>query len=1073
MLFSGLESTKSLTKCVSLLGNYLGPNCMSRFRIVSITSFFLLVSCFLSIHSAWAINDLELVSIDAPVAASTFYTENQEVVLTVKNNSSNFSSSNYRAVVFVDGQFVGEGAGSSGIGAGSSISFSTGVKVNLSKIGEHQIEVILSRAVDPDISNNTKSITVVSAPATGSTTEITSFPYTEDFESGAGDWTAFAYNAFGNSPTNGYKSDFVLGTPTTSSTVDPQYIDSAGGGSNSWRTSATVFGFFDASAPFRYSSDAYLQVVSPVFDLTSFGAVEISLEVLWESPFSADGAVLQQSIDDGITWVNVGSNGDPNNWFTEGAVSSLTAAGAGGEGWAGYKSAGTIVPGPSAVTPYDSAGGMGYASSGSLGSTDWVTAKNIISGGAKKRLRILFTSIRTGANATQARILDEGFAFDDISITAVANSNLTDSLVNDVDSDGRIDPGDTVQYTEVFTNSTSSSFNSLVLNDPFTDSNLSLVAGSVTTSVGSVTTGNTGGDTTVSVNVGTLAAGASVTVTYQAVVGTLPATPATTLCAQVSATATELSATVLSIDPDATATSFAAVKTCFDSFFDSNNDGSPDTDTDGDGLFDNQEADAGTDPNVQDTDGDGDNDFVEVTNGTDPLEPNSKSMSLGSEVCTEWNGFVSDITQILELKNVSSTDITVRTRLLDQFGAQKDSLDVAIIAGRQYDLIVNMMNGFVANQYGTVCAAILSGPADSLDGQLINYIFNGTSYTLAFVEQLVPAKTGDQFVSWNNLQASLDPSEANDFVSSWIQISNSTGTNKTGSLKLYDSEGVLLKNLANVFIPGSSRIDFSTHDLGSTLIGLAVWSPDDTSAGFRVRLRRYYLNDAFGVATGFNAINSVQARVGLGSKLVIPVITNAKTAVVELSNTTSSSVNVAVRATNPDGSVATLPTSNVFIPAMGTRHVVFSDVLTNGTGALLVDSDTVSSVIATAYFYGRGATGNLTFSEAVPMLVNGGMTIQNSYNSFLGQSCRGLFANKTSTTQSGTVDMTRFDGTSLISGLNINIPGDGTFEVDLCSNETQEAYGQVKLTPATPGNISGIISRRNSQGTVEFSLTLK
>ena len=973
---------------------------------------------------------------------------------------------------FFDGEFVGEGYGSSSIAPGATAQVHSAVKLNLSKIGEHQIDVILARAEDPDISNNTKSITVVSAPATGSATEVTSFPYTEDFESGAGDWTAFSYNRFGNSPSSGYKTDFVLGTPTATADVNPQYIDSAGSGSNSWRTSATVFGFSDPSAPFIYTSDTYLQVVSPVFDLSSHGAVEVSLDVLWESAFFDDGAVLQQSIDDGATWVNVGDVGVGTNWYTGSAVSSLTAAGADGEGWAGYKTAGTGTS-SSAVTPYDSAGGGGYASSGSLGSTDWVTAKNIISGGSKKRLRVLFTSSSSGLGSSGATPRDEGFAFDNISITPVANSSLTDTLATDVDSDGRIDPGDTVQYTEVFTNSTSSSFTNLVLTDLLTDSNLSLVVGSVTTSAGSVVAGNTVGNTSVTVNVGTLAAGSSVTVTYQAVVGTLPATPATSVCSQVQATATELASAVLSIDPDATASSTVAEKTCFDSFLDSNNDGNPDTDSDGDGLFDNQEADAGTDPNVQDTDGDGDNDFVEVSNGTDPLEPNSKTVSLGSEICTEWNGFVSDITQILELKNISSTTITVRARLLDQFGAQKDSLDVAIIGGRQYDLIVNLMNGFASNQYGTVCASILSGPADSLDGQLINYIFNGSSYTLAFVEQLVPARTGEQFVSWNNVQASLDPAEANDFVSSWIQISNSTATNRTGALKLYDSEGVLLKNLANVFIPASSRIDFSTHELGSTLIGLAVWSPDDAAAGFRVRLRRYYLNDVFGSATGFNAINSVQARVGLGSRLVLPVITNAKTAVVELSNTTSSSVNVAVRATNPDGSVATLPTSNVFIPAMGTRHVVFSDVLTNGTGALLVDSDTVSSIIATAYFYGRGASGNLTFSEAVPMLISGGMSIQNSYNSFLSQSCRGLFANKTSTAQSGTVDMTRFDGTSLISGLNINIPGNGTFEVDLCSNESQEAYGQVKLTPATPGNISGIIARKNSQGTVEFSLSLK
>jgi gliding motility-associated-like protein len=44
-------------------------------------------------------------------------------------------------------------------------------------------------------------------------------------------------------------------------------------------------------------------------------------------------------------------------------------------------------------------------------------------------------------------------------------------------------------------------------------------------------------------------------------------------------------------------------------------------DTDGDGLFDAQEATLGTDPTNPDTDGDGFTDGTEVGNGTDPLDP--------------------------------------------------------------------------------------------------------------------------------------------------------------------------------------------------------------------------------------------------------------------------------------------------------------------------------------------------------------------------------------------------------------------------------------------------------------------
>lgn len=48
-----------------------------------------------------------------------------------------------------------------------------------------------------------------------------------------------------------------------------------------------------------------------------------------------------------------------------------------------------------------------------------------------------------------------------------------------------------------------------------------------------------------------------------------------------------------------------------------------DTDSDGDGLTDAEEAELGTDPNNHDTDGDGDADLAEVHFGSDPLDPAS------------------------------------------------------------------------------------------------------------------------------------------------------------------------------------------------------------------------------------------------------------------------------------------------------------------------------------------------------------------------------------------------------------------------------------------------------------------
>src|SRR5690349_19356025 len=54
------------------------------------------------------------------------------------------------------------------------------------------------------------------------------------------------------------------------------------------------------------------------------------------------------------------------------------------------------------------------------------------------------------------------------------------------------------------------------------------------------------------------------------------------------------------------------------------------TDSDGDGLFDDDEVNVyGTDPNNPDTDGDGIDDGQEVFNGTNPLDPNDPAPAGG------------------------------------------------------------------------------------------------------------------------------------------------------------------------------------------------------------------------------------------------------------------------------------------------------------------------------------------------------------------------------------------------------------------------------------------------------------
>ncbi len=89
-----------------------------------------------------------------------------------------------------------------------------------------------------------------------------------------------------------------------------------------------------------------------------------------------------------------------------------------------------------------------------------------------------------------------------------------DSLLTDNDGNGVPSPGDVLLYTVTITNTGATAAGSVTFSDS-PDPNTSLVVGSVTTTQGTVTSGNTGGDTTIGVDIGTIEPDATVTITFE------------------------------------------------------------------------------------------------------------------------------------------------------------------------------------------------------------------------------------------------------------------------------------------------------------------------------------------------------------------------------------------------------------------------------------------------------------------------------------------------------------------------------------------------------------------------------
>jgi uncharacterized repeat protein (TIGR01451 family) len=106
-----------------------------------------------------------------------------------------------------------------------------------------------------------------------------------------------------------------------------------------------------------------------------------------------------------------------------------------------------------------------------------------------------------------------------------ATVTLTKSgaLVVDSNGNGTVSPGDTLQYTLTMKNTSASAVGNQVINDAVGTANgvevrsAALVAGTVTTTAGTVTTGNAAGDTDVVVTVPSVPANGTVTVRFRAV----------------------------------------------------------------------------------------------------------------------------------------------------------------------------------------------------------------------------------------------------------------------------------------------------------------------------------------------------------------------------------------------------------------------------------------------------------------------------------------------------------------------------------------------------------------------------
>jgi hypothetical protein len=186
--------------------------------------------------------------------------------------------------------------------------------------------------------------------------------YTEDFEANDGGWIPEAFNALNSTAKDTIASDtsWVWGIPNGANVIKPTTLTN-----NSWWTG-------------RNSNSYYLNensvVNGPCFNLSKLNRPMVSLDYIVNTDDNTDGAVMQYSVDGGLTWQLVGplaglpiaQRDQGINWYKPGAIVTSNPGeqpAFGPYGWTGSSSAGVwrtgkfnldMIPWVSSATPADS-----------------------------------------------------------------------------------------------------------------------------------------------------------------------------------------------------------------------------------------------------------------------------------------------------------------------------------------------------------------------------------------------------------------------------------------------------------------------------------------------------------------------------------------------------------------------------------------------------------------------------------------------------------------------------------------------------------------------------------------------
>ena len=456
----------------------------------------------------------------------------------------------------------------------------------------------------------------------------------------------------------------------------------------------------------------------------------------------------------------------------------------------------------------------------------------------------------------------------------------------------------------------------------------------------------------------------------------------------------------------------------------------------------------------QDSDGDGVTDSEEVATGTNPNDPGSLAPKLRTTLCSDS---LDGMQNIMEHVNLTPKRLKVRTQLRSLTGWLKASYDFSLLGNQQFGLMLHNMSGQGSNSYGQVCSTYTGAAEGSLDGQMVYYKFGKSGdIQFAFALPFENPVRGSSGVLFNTYQPSLDPKDAGNLITNWVQLSNTSKKALKGKLSFFNLNGRQLRALS-VNLNSGARRDYPAHSYGADKAGLVHFVPTDNRQDYQLREIRY-LYDNPGATDSFASALPLRSMVGSGQTLIAPVDTSSGTATLELANMLSKTIRVDLKIYYQTDKKL-LYRKKLRLKKYETKHLSLADILGKNQGLIVAKASEIGGLAGTVIHYGLKSSGGLQSMYAIDLREPIGKTMQVSYNTYLNQGCTLYLANLASSSQNVRISMQQTNGTRPVRDYTLTVPGHGVTPEDLCAKSPKNVYGVVTVTASNPKRIYGVVVR--------------